>query len=71
MNRTTLIAFAAGSLITAGAALIIGAGPEHKHHDKAHDHKMMDKDPADHMSQMSAEEMMAGMMMLSTPIRQK
>ncbi len=73
MNRTTLIAFTAGSLVTAGAALIIGAGPEHKHHDDDHkmhemqDHKMMDKEPSDHMAEMSAEEMMAGMMKLSTP----
>lgn len=63
MNRTPKltpwIAFAAGSLVTAGAAMLIGAGPEHKHEDHA--------DPVDHMAQMSPEEMMAGMMELSTP----
>jgi Protein of unknown function (DUF1579) len=74
MNRTTLFAFTAGSLVTAGAALLIAAGPEHKHHDddhKMHEMKEMDSmdpmDEMDHMAEMSAEEMMAGMMKLSTP----
>ena len=60
MNRTPLIAFFAGSLVTAGAAMLIAAGPEHDHKDHA--------DPMqEHMAEMSPEEMMAGMMKLSTP----
>ena len=68
MNRTPLIAFAAGSLVTASAALLIASGPEHKDHRDHQDMKHMDPaDDKEHMSEMSAEDMMAGMMKLSTP----
>lgn len=63
MNRTSLFAFAAGSLATAGIAVLIAAGPEHDH---KHDHDM--KAQADkHMAEMSPEDMMAGMAKLASP----
>lgn len=59
MKSSSLIAFASGSLVTAGIAVLIAAGPEHKH-----DHS----EPAkDHMAEMSPEDMMAGMAKLATP----
>ena len=66
MNRTSILAFAAGSLVTAGIAVLIAAGPEHDH---GHEHDM-DKAPdheKQHMEEMSPDEMMAGMMKLATP----
>jgi len=70
MNRTSLFAFAAGSLATAGIAVLIAAGPEHDHGDK---HEMKgapehaDHAESEHMGGMSPDEMMAGMMALGTP----
>ena len=65
MNRTPLIAFAAGSLVTASAALLIASGPEHKDH---RDHQNpKHKESINHTPEMSPEDMMAGMMKLSTP----
>ena len=76
MKHTPLIAFAAGSLVTAGVAVLIAAGPEHKehadHHTKAEMKEMKAMDPMDDMKDMdhmgeTADDMMAGMMALGTP----
>jgi len=65
MKSSSLIAFAAGSLVTAGIAVLIAAGPEHKHDHS--DHAKHAEPVQEHMAEMSAEDMMAGMMKLSTP----
>lgn len=83
MKPSALIAFAAGSAITAGMAVLIAAGPNDKDHGHSHDMtdmaemKEMGKMPEmkamdpmgdmKDMDHMSPEDMMAGMMKLSTP----
>lgn len=83
---TPWIAFAAGSLVTAGAAVLIASGPKEDRqaddqamHQMAEMKEMKSMDPMDdmddmqdmddmgHMAEMSADEMMAGMMALGTP----
>ncbi len=68
MNRTSILTFAAGSLATAGIAILIAAGPDHDHGhnhdngmDKVTEHEMQE------MMEMSPEKMMAEMMRLGTP----
>lgn len=65
MNRTSILTFAAGSLVTAAVAVLIAAGPEHKH-DHAHD-MGMDKATDHQPMEMSPEKMMAEMMRLGSP----
>jgi len=66
MNRTTILAFGAGSIVTAAIAVLIAAGPEHDHgHD--HDKGKATKYELTQAIEMSPEEMMAGMMRLATP----
>ncbi|MFK7760050.1 MAG: DUF1579 family protein [Phycisphaerales bacterium] len=79
MNTRTnqLLAFTAGSLVTAGAAVLIAAGPDHSNDHNMGTMKEMDSmkqmdpmkemDPMEHMPEMSAEDMLAGMIKLSTP----
>jgi hypothetical protein len=78
MKRTTLIAFAAGSLATAGLTVLIAAGPEHKDHakdmvkngmDSMKDsaNKAMDSATGHEMGEPDQANMMAEMMRLATP----
>ncbi len=74
MKHITPIAFAAGSLATAGIAVLIAAGPEHNHgqqlKEKRSTHSMNpmdDMDNTDDMGNPDEAKMMAEMMRLATP----
>jgi Protein of unknown function (DUF1579) len=61
MNTKTIIAFAAGALVTGSLAFLIAAGPEND------EHKGMDHDMDNAMGEKYQDDMMAQMMRLATP----
>jgi len=61
MNKSTLIAFAAGVITTSSLALLIASGPETNSKDK------VTPDEMDKMMEMSPDEMMAAMAKIATP----
>jgi len=76
MKHTTILAFTAGSLATAGLAVLIATGPDHKDNAKKKgDHEMMKhmdhaNDNKGGMGGMDDAKMMAEMMRLGTPGKQ-
>ena len=70
MNRTTILAFAAGVTSTAALTLLVAMGPDHDH-DHDHNHHdgvdIVTEPEMDEMMEMSFEDMMGAMSKLSTP----
>ena len=65
MNHKSILAFAAGSLATAGIALLIATGPEHDTHENMADHQ-----PETKHGEAPEFDMMAEMAKLATPNEQ-
>lgn len=69
-TRKSILAFAAGSLVTAGLAVLIASGPEHEelgNHENDNDMNHVTQPEMDEMMEMSPDDMMAAMMKLATP----